>query len=95
LPEKQKFKDCIANWQFFFSGESGKMQKSVQGARLYIDIGVHLALNKFEYQELVYSQKIFRFVPEQLSRKAKSLDSQNWTEIRYEIGTILIMDFRK
>ena len=69
--------------------------KSVQGARLYIDIGVHLALNKFEYQELVYSQKIFRFVPEQLSRKAKSLDSQNWTEIRYEIGTILLLYFRK
>jgi hypothetical protein len=38
--------------------------KSVQGARLYINIGVHLALNKFEYQELVYSQKIFRFAPE-------------------------------
>jgi len=69
--------------------------KSVQGARLYLYIGVHLALNKFEYQELVYSQKIFRFVPEQLSRKAKSLDSQNWTEIRYEIGTILLLDFRK
>jgi len=62
--------------------------KSVQGASLYIDIGLHLARNKFEYQELVYSQKIFRFVLEQLSRKAKSLDSQNWTEIRYEIGTI-------
>jgi len=28
--------------------------KSVQGARLYIDIGVHLALNKFEYQGFVY-----------------------------------------
>jgi len=69
--------------------------KSVQGARLYIDIGVHLARNKFEYQELVYSQKIFRFVPEQLSRKAKSLDSQNWTEIRYEIGTIFYWNFRK
>ena len=38
--------------------------KSVQGARLYLYIGVHLALNKFEYQELVYSQKIFRFAPE-------------------------------
>ena len=63
--------------------------KSVQGARLYLYIGVHLALNKFEYQELVYSQKIFRFVPEQLSRKAKSLDSQIWTGIRYEIGTII------
>jgi len=69
--------------------------KSVQGARLYLYIGVHLALNKFEYQELVYSRKIFRFVPEQLSRKAKSLDSQNWTGIRYEIGTILLLDFRK
>jgi len=69
--------------------------KSVQGASLYIDIGLHLALNKFEYQELVYSHKIFRFVPEQLSRKAKSLDSQNWTEIRYEIGTILLLNFRK
>ena len=28
--------------------------KSVQGARLYINIGVHLALNKFEYQGFVY-----------------------------------------
>jgi hypothetical protein len=29
---------------------------SVQGARLYIDIGVHLALdNEFEYQEFAYS----------------------------------------
>ena len=28
----------------------------VQGARLYIDIGVHLALdNEFEYQEFAYS----------------------------------------
>ena len=28
--------------------------KSVQGARLYLYIGVHLALNKFEYQGFVY-----------------------------------------
>jgi len=39
--------------------------------------------------------KVFRFVPEQLSRKAKSLDSQNWTGIRYEIGTVFYWDFRK
>jgi len=39
--------------------------------------------------------KVFRFVPEQLSRKAKSKDGHNWTEIRYEIGTIIYWKFRK
>jgi hypothetical protein len=92
LPEKQKTMIALRTGNFSFQVNQAK---SVQGTRLYIDIGVHLALNKFEYQELVYSRKIFRFVPEQLSRKAKSLDSQNWTEIRYEIGTILLLDFRK
>jgi hypothetical protein len=39
-------------------------------------------------RDLYNKKKGCRFVPEQLSRKAKSLDSQNWTGIRYEIGTV-------
>jgi len=32
--------------------------KSVQGARLYIDIGLHLALDdEFEYQKFAYSKE--------------------------------------
>ena len=46
-------------------------------------------------RDLYISRKVFRFVPEQLSRKAKSKDGHNWTEIRYEIGTVFYWKFRK
>ncbi len=39
-------------------------------------------------KDLYFRQKGFRFVPEQLGRKTKSKGGHNWTEIRYEIGTV-------
>ena len=41
-----------------FSFQVSQVKQSVQGARLYLYIGVHLALdNEFEYQEFAYSQE--------------------------------------
>ena len=51
LPEKQKKMIALRTGNFSFQVNQAK---SVQGARLYLYIGVHLAQNKFEYHGFVY-----------------------------------------
>lgn len=93
LPEKKNWW-LLKTGIFFFSGKSGKFSARCKPISIY-RLAPCTRLMNLNIKDLYFSRKGFRFVPEQLGRKTRSKEGHNWTEIRYEIGTVIYWKFRK
>lgn len=92
MPEKQKAMIALKTANFSFQVSQVKISAKCTPIYRYRRAPCTRIMN-LSIRNLHIPLKVFRFVPEQLSRKAKSKDGHNWTEIRYEIGTVLLLEF--